>query len=105
MPALPIVEARAFVAGVPWRHVKMAPVGEGLADGGVERWGEHRHVLPDPHEYVILGWRQVDRDQFERFVDLIRAKGYKGTYVAPYRPDSVSHSRFATCLTQSRPQP
>ena len=28
-----------FIAQVPWRHVKMVPVGERLEDGGVRRWG------------------------------------------------------------------
>ena len=46
-------QARAFIAAVPWRQVKDVPVGEGLPDGGVERYGEHRHVRPDPHQYVI----------------------------------------------------
>ena len=43
-------QARAFIAAVPWRQVKDVPVGEGLPGGGVERYGEHRHVKPDPHQ-------------------------------------------------------
>ena len=71
-------EARAFIAQVPWRHVKMVPVGEGLADGGVERWGEHRHLVPDPHEYAIRDWPEVHRSLFDAFVRLIKSGGLHG---------------------------
>ena len=69
-------QARAFIAAVPWRQVKDVPVGEGLPDGGVERYGEHRHVKPDPHQYVIREWREVADNDFDRFVELIRQDGY-----------------------------
>jgi hypothetical protein len=82
-----IDQARAFIAAVPWRWVKDVPVGEGLPDGGVERWGEYRQVKPDRHQYVIRDWREVDDDDFERFVAMIRRDGYRATYRAPYRPD------------------
>lgn len=89
-----IDEAREFIASVPWRQVKPVPVGHGLADGGVERWGEYRHVVPDPHQYVILGWREVADDQFHRFCKLIRATGYRAEYVAPYRPDVTMRNHY-----------
>ncbi len=44
---------------------------------------------PDPHEYVIRDWQEVDDDLFEAFVQLIRAEGYRAEYVAPYQPDYV----------------
>lgn len=94
MPLMTPEEARLFVAQVPWRHVKMVPVGEGLADGGVERWGDYRHVVPDPHEYVILGWRSVPDDQFRRFCKLIKETGYRATYRAPYRPGTEMRNHY-----------
>ncbi len=90
-----IEEARQFIAQVPWRHIKMVPVGEGLSEEeALERWGEHRHVVPDPHEYVILGWREVPSDEFRAFCALIRQIGYRGEYVAPYRPGSVMRNHY-----------
>jgi hypothetical protein len=81
-------EARAFIDEVPWRQVKMVPVGEGLTEEkAIERWGEHRHVTPDPHQYVILEWREVPTEEFGRFCALIKEAGYRATYRAPYRPD------------------
>ncbi len=89
-----IEEARAFIEQVPWRHVKMVPVGEGLEDGGVQRWGEHRHETPDPHEYVIAEWREVPDLGFRRFRALIEQKGYRATYRAPYRPEVEMTNRY-----------
>lgn len=67
-------EARAFIASVPWRAVKMVEVaGTGMT--------------PDPHEYVIEDWREVDSNLFRGFIRLVKAKGYRATYRAPYRPD------------------
>ena len=35
-----IEEARQFITQVPWRHIKMVPVGEGLSEEeALERWG------------------------------------------------------------------
>ncbi len=87
-------EARAFIAAVPWRQVKDVPVGEGLPDGGVERYGDHRHVKPDPHQYVIRGWREIADDDFDRFVAMVRRDGYPATYRAPYRPDHEMRNRY-----------
>jgi len=67
-------EAEEFIASVPWRPVKMVEVG----DTG---------KTPDPHEYVIKDWREVDSDSFDAFVRMVKAKGYRGRYRAPYRPD------------------
>jgi len=69
-------EAEDFIASVPWRAVKMVEVG----DTG---------KTPDPHEYVIKDWRDVDIGLFDSFVRLIKAKGYRATYRAPYRPEYV----------------
>ena len=66
--------AEEFVASVPWRAVKMVEVG----DTG---------KTPDPHEYVIKDWREVDADRFDAFVRLIKAEGYRATYRASHRPD------------------
>ena len=86
--SMTIDEARAFIAEVPWRQVKQIPVGEGLTEEeAIEKWGEYRHEKPDPHQYVILEWREVDDADFERFRRLIRDTGYRATYRAPYRPD------------------
>jgi hypothetical protein len=74
-------EAKDFIASVPWRPVKMVEVG----DTG---------KTPDPHEYVIKDWREVDVNLFESFVDLIPAKGYRATYRAPYRPDHVMTNHY-----------
>jgi len=87
-------QARAFIAAVPWRQVKDVPVGEGLPDGGVERYGEHRHVKPDPHQYVIRDWREVPDEGFGRFVAMIRRDGYRATYRAPYRPDHEMRNSY-----------
>jgi hypothetical protein len=50
--------------------------------------------MPDPHEYVIREWREVDTEQFDSFVRLIKAKGYQGRYRAPYRPDYVMTNHY-----------
>jgi hypothetical protein len=73
-PPLTLAEARAFIAAVPWRAVQMREVG----DTG---------KTPDPHQYVILDWREVPREGCLRFVELIRRTGYRATYRAPYRPE------------------
>lgn len=44
-------------------------------------------MTPDPHEYVIEDWREVDSNLFRGFIRLVKAKGYRATYRAPYRPD------------------
>lgn len=81
-------EAAEFIASLPWRHVRMVPVGDGLTEAeAIERWGEYRHMAPDPHEYVIREWREIDADRFDAFVRLIRDEGYRATYRAPYRPE------------------
>ena len=74
-------EAEEFIASVPWRAVKMVEVGD---------TGE----MPDPHEYVIKGWREVDANLFDVFVRMIRAEGYQATYRAPYRPDRVMTNHY-----------
>ncbi len=74
-------EAEEFIASVPWRAVKMVEVG----DTG---------KTPDPHEYVIKGWREVDSNLFDAFVRLIKAEGYRARYRAPYRPDYVMTNRY-----------
>ena len=90
-----LAEARAFVAAVPWRWVRQVPVGEGLTEEeAVAKWGEYRHVKPDPHQYVIAEWREVDDDALDRFVELIEAEGYRATYRAPYRPDYEMRNRY-----------
>ena len=92
---LTIRKAEQFIASVPWRHVKMIPVGEGLTEEkAIERWGEYRHVLPDPHEYTIRDWREVHPDAFDAFVRLVKAEGYRAEYRAPYRPDYVMTNRY-----------
>jgi len=74
-------EAEEFIASVPWRAVRMVEVG----DTG---------KTPDPHEYVIKDWREVDTSSFDAFVRLIRARGYRATYRAPYRPDYVMTNHY-----------
>ena len=74
-------EAEGFIASVPWRAVKMVEVG----DTG---------KTPDPHEYVIKEWRDVDTSAFDAFVRLIKAEGYRATYRAPYRPDYVMTNHY-----------
>ncbi len=74
-------EAEEFIASVPWRAVKMVEVG----DTG---------KTPDPHEYVIKDWREVDERLFNAFVRLIKAEGYRATYRAPYRPDYVMTNHY-----------
>jgi hypothetical protein len=71
MNAADLTRAQAFVASVPWRAVKGVPEGP-------------LHKPPEPHEYVILGWRAVDPDELRWFVGLIRRGGHKGRYVPPY---------------------
>jgi hypothetical protein len=88
-------DAEEFIASVPWRHVKMVPVGHALTEEeAIMRWGEYRHITPDPHEYVIKEWREVDTEQFDAFVQLIKADGYRAKYVAPYRPDYVMTNHY-----------
>ena len=90
-----IREAEDFVASVPWRPVKMVPVGHGLTEEeAINRWGEYRHTTPDPHEYVIRGWREIDADSFDAFVRLINSEGYRATYRAPYRPDYEMRNHY-----------
>jgi hypothetical protein len=55
-------DAEEFVGSVPWQAVKMVEVGDS---------GE----TPDPHEYVIKDWREVDTNLFDVFVRLIKAEG------------------------------
>jgi hypothetical protein len=74
-------EAEDFIASVPWRAVKMVEVG----DTG---------KTPDPHEYVIKGWREVESKLFDAFIRLVKAKGYRARYRAPYRPDYVMTNRY-----------
>jgi hypothetical protein len=76
-------QAEAFIAAVPWRQVRQVidpttPV----------------QKPPDPHQYVILGWREVPGRDFERFVALIRAEGYRGRYAPPYDPGRVMTNRY-----------
>jgi hypothetical protein len=71
-------EARSFIASVPWRAVQM----RAYTDTPVE-------APPDPHEYTVLQWQEVDRDGFWKFVRLIREFGYKGRYAPPYAPDQT----------------
>ena len=88
-------EVEDFITSVPWRHVKMVPVGQGLTKGKAnERYGEHQGVTPDPHEYVIRDWREVDADAFDAFAGLIRAEGYRATYRAPYRPEYEMRNHY-----------
>ncbi len=74
-------EAEQFIASIPWRAVKIVEVG----DTG---------KTPDPHEYVINGWREVDTDLFDAFVRLIKSQGYQATYRAPYRPGHVMTNHY-----------
>lgn len=74
-------EAEEFIASVPWRAVKMVEVG----DTG---------QTPDPHEYVIKDWDEVDERLFDAFVRLIKADGYKARYRAPYRPEYVMTNHY-----------
>ena len=66
-------DAQEFIALAPWRAVKAIAVGPA-------------NKPPDPHEYVIFGWQDVPREQFDGFVALIRAEGYWGRYTPPYDP-------------------
>ena len=78
---LTIHAAEQFIASVPWRAVRMVEVG----DTG---------KTPDPHEYVIRDWSEVDAGRFEAFVRLIRAEGYRAEYRAPYRPDYLMTNHY-----------
>jgi hypothetical protein len=83
-------EAEEFIASVPWRQVRDEPVTmtpERVAQGWVE-------TAPDPHQYVIKDWREVDANSFDAFVRLIKAEGYRATYRAPYRPDYVMTNHY-----------
>lgn len=66
-----VEEQRAFIESVPFRPVR------GVPEGPLNK-------PPDPHEYVIAEWSEVDREQFFRFVATIRQLGYRGKYTAPY---------------------
>ena len=74
-------EAVKFIASVPWRAVRMVEVG----DTG---------QTPDPHEYVIKDWREVDINLFDAFVRLVKAEGYRAEYRAPYRPAYVMTNHY-----------
>ena len=78
-----IEEARAFIDEVPWRQVQEKPY---VYRGGRLRRDESGKA-PDPHQYVILEWREVPRHGCGRFRNLIKESGYRATYRAPYRPD------------------
>jgi hypothetical protein len=94
-PPMTTAEARGFIAAVPWRWVRQIPVGEGLTEAeAIEKWGEYRHVKPDPHQYVIAEWREVDTAALDRFVKLIKTEGCRATYRAPYRPDYEMRNRY-----------
>ena len=94
-PPLTIAEARDFISAVPWRWVRQVPVGDGLTEQeAIEKWGEHRDVKPDPHQYVIRVWREVDDEAFDRLRKLIGIEGYRATYRAPYRPDLEMWNRY-----------
>lgn len=80
-PVMTMREAEDFIASVPWQPVRMIPVG----DTG---------QAPDPHEYVISGWCEVDGEQFDALSELIEAEGYRATYRAPYRPDYVMTNHY-----------
>jgi hypothetical protein len=70
-----------FIASVPWRAVKIVEVG----DTG---------KTPDPHEYVIKDWQEVDPESFDAFVQLIETEGYEAEYRAPYRPDRLMRNHY-----------
>ncbi len=85
-----IREAEEFIAAVPWRQVQDVPMTrtpEREAAGWV-------FTKPDPHQYVIKGWREVDTELFDGFVWLIKREGYKAKYRAPYRPDFVMTNHY-----------
>jgi hypothetical protein len=63
--------ARSFIAGLPWRWVQARPAGP-------------LNKPPEPHQYVIEMWDEVDRIEFARFVATIRRFGYRGRYLIPY---------------------
>jgi hypothetical protein len=73
-------EARAFIEAVPWRAVKQRAYKE--SEPGVTK-----EAPPDPHEYVVVQWEEVDNEAFWKFVRLIREFGYKGEYSPPYAPE------------------
>ena len=74
-------EARTFIQSVPWRAVQMRPSGQAGKP-------------PDPHEYVIADWREVDSEELAAFVELIRARGYRGRYAPPYDPGKVMENDY-----------
>jgi hypothetical protein len=78
-----IEEARAFIARVPWRQVQDRPYA--YRDGKLVP--DPSGKPPDPHQYVILEWREVPSHDFDCFRALIKQHGYRATYRAPYRPD------------------
>jgi hypothetical protein len=74
---LTVEEARAFADRAPWREVQWLKPGSQM----------------DPHWYLIVG-DTIDPATFWAFVRLIRAEGYKGTYVARYRPDKPMTNHY-----------
>jgi hypothetical protein len=78
-----IEEARAFIAHGPWRQVQEKPYA--YRDGKLVPHPAGKP--PDPHQYVILEWREVSSQNFHCFRALIKRDGYRATYRAPYRPD------------------
>jgi hypothetical protein len=81
-------EARAWLAELPFRWVRT----ELSYDAEGER--DERGKPPDPHQYVILGWRGVEQPEFGRFVELIRARGYRARYSPPYAPERVMVNHY-----------
>jgi hypothetical protein len=73
-----IRELRDFIASVPFRAVRDIP-------------GGPLNKPPDPHEYVIAEWSEVDAEQFWRFVATIRRLGYRGKYTAPYNNRTMTN--------------
>ena len=76
-------EAQAFIASLPWRAVKQVT----YTDTPVR-------AQPDPHEYIIKDWDEVEERSFDGFVRLIKSEGYRATYRAPYRPDHVMTNQY-----------
>ena len=75
--------AQAFVARVPWQQVQHKPYA--YRDGKLV--SDPSGKPPDPHQYVILEWREGGSvARLRMFCALIRRR-YRATYRAPYRPD------------------
>jgi hypothetical protein len=79
--ALTIEEAEEFIRSAPWRQVRQVPEGPAQKP-------------PDPHEYVILDWPEVDGLKFAAFARLIHRDGYSARYTPPYRPDRSMVGRY-----------